>query len=207
MSSQKLIIDQIGKGKEEIVLEVKQGERLTCLILGRGREGRKRIQVRLVGPRASAMVLGAVVGWQGETEIEILQHHLAPDTQSELIIKSVIFDAAHFIYRGLVRVEPEAQRTSASQVNQNLLVGGAKVETYPQLEILSDDVCCTHGAAVGRIDPEALFYLMSRGIKEKQAKTLLSEGFFEPVLKRVIDKNVLIEARQAIHESLEEAFK
>jgi Fe-S cluster assembly protein SufD len=160
----------------------------------------------LVGSQARALILGAVVGGEGEIKIETLQHHLAPDTQSELIVKSVIFGAAHFSYKGLVRIEPGAQRADAYQENKNLLIGEAKVDTRPQLEILANDVHCAHGAAVGRVDQEALFYLMSRGIEERQAKSLFIKGFFEPLLKRVVDKNALIKTRQAIYESLEEAF-
>jgi Fe-S cluster assembly protein SufD len=98
----------------------------------------------------------------------------------------VLGGAARGVFRGRVIVRPDAQKTSASQSNPNLLVGArAEIDTKPQLEIYADDVKCSHGSTIGRLDENALFYLRSRGLPEARARDLLLRAFALAVLERL----------------------
>lgn len=114
-----------------------------------------------------------------QTRIE----HAQPDCTSREIYKGVLDGTSHGVFNGKVYVRPEAQKTDGKQTNNNLLLSdGAKVDTKPQLEIFADDVRCTHGATVGRLDDLAVFYLESRGIRKSLARKLLTYGFAADVL-------------------------
>jgi Fe-S cluster assembly protein SufD len=100
--------------------------------------------------------------------------------------KGILDERARGVFTGKVYVRPTAQQTSAEQTNRNLLLTeGAAVETRPQLEIYTDDVKCTHGAAVGRLDDDALFYMRQRGIGLGEARTLLTYAFASEVLEQL----------------------
>lgn len=111
------------------------------------------------------------------------QNHLAPQTSSDLVFKSVLKERARSIYRGLIRIEPQARGSSAYQADHNLLLSPqARADSTPILEILTEDVQCKHGATAGPVDPEQAFYLQSRGLPPEEAERLLVMGFFESVL-------------------------
>jgi Fe-S cluster assembly protein SufD len=117
-----------------------------------------------------------------QTRIE----HLAPNCASHEVYKGILDGAAHGVFNGKVYVHPEAQKTDGKQTNNNLLLSAdAQVDTKPQLEIFADDVKCTHGATVGRLDDVALFYLKSRGLPADEARTLLTYAFAADVLQRI----------------------
>ena len=117
-----------------------------------------------------------------QTRIE----HVAPNCGSREIYKGVMDGASHGVFNGKVYVHPEAQKTDGKQTNNNLLLSErAHADTKPQLEIFADDVKCTHGATVGRLDELALFYLKSRGIEPEEARTLLTYAFAADVLERI----------------------
>ena len=117
-----------------------------------------------------------------QTRIE----HAAPNCASREVYKGIMDDASHGVFNGKVYVRPEAQKTDGKQTNNNVLLSEtAQADTKPQLEIFADDVKCTHGATVGRLDEVALFYLRSRGIGVEQAKTLLTYAFAADVLERI----------------------
>ncbi len=119
-------------------------------------------------------------------DFHTLQDHRAPHTTSDLLYKSALKDRSQSIYTGLIRIRKEAQKSDAYQANRNLLLSqGAKADSVPMLEIEADDVRCTHGVAVGPVDEEQSFYLMSRGLPRPEAERLIVEGFFEQVFKRV----------------------
>ena len=106
------------------------------------------------------------------------QHHLARNCSSNLLSKNVLQDQSKAIFSGLIRVDPEAQHTNALQTNRNLLLSKeAEADSLPGLEILANDVRCTHGATTSRLNQEELFYLLSRGIKKKNAESLICLGF------------------------------
>jgi Fe-S cluster assembly protein SufD len=117
-----------------------------------------------------------------QTSIE----HIAPNCPSHEVYKGVLDGRSHGVFNGKVYVHPEAQKTDGKQSNNNLLLSPqARVDTKPQLEIFADDVKCTHGATVGRLDDVAMFYLNSRGIGPERARTLLTYAFAADVLESI----------------------
>jgi Fe-S cluster assembly protein SufD len=117
-----------------------------------------------------------------QTSIE----HIAPNCPSHEVYKGVLDGRSHGVFNGKVYVHPEAQKTDGKQSNNNLLLSpSARVDTKPQLEIFADDVKCTHGATVGRLDEMAMFYLNSRGIGAEMARTLLTYAFAADVLETI----------------------
>jgi Fe-S cluster assembly protein SufD len=114
------------------------------------------------------------------------QNHLAPHTTSDLLFKGALKDQSRSVWQGMIYVAPGAMRTDGYQANRNLLLSSkARADSIPGLEILADDVRCTHGATVGKIDPEQVFYLRSRGIPYGEAERLIVEGFFDPIMQRI----------------------
>jgi Fe-S cluster assembly protein SufD len=112
--------------------------------------------------------------------------HLSPHCASRQVYKGILDSQAHGVFHGRIIVHKDAQKTDAKQTNMNLLLSeDAQIDTKPQLEIYADDVKCTHGATVGQIDDEAIFYLRSRGIPEASARALLLHAFAGDMLQRV----------------------
>jgi len=112
--------------------------------------------------------------------------HAVPDTSSNQVYKGILRGASHGVFVGEILVRPDAQRSSAHQTNKNLVLSDeAEVDSQPKLQIFADDVQCTHGAAVGRLDPNAVFYLNSRGLDGKQAQELLIRGFVSEVSEAI----------------------
>ncbi len=150
-------------------------------------KGKVRIQNDLAGPGATSRVTGAYFadGTQ-HLDYDTFQEHIAPHTTSDFAFKGALRDEARTVWRGMIRVEEEAQRTNAYQENRNLLLSKtAHADSIPGLEILANDVRCTHGATLGQVDREQLFYLMSRGLPHAEAERLIVRGFFQDVLDRV----------------------
>ncbi len=152
-----------------------------------GALSRQNIYTSLAGAGAEATLNGLYMadGSQHvdhQTRIE----HLAPNCASHEVYKGILDGASHGVFNGKVFVHPEAQKTDGKQTNNNLLLSAeARVDTKPQLEIFADDVKCTHGATVGRLDESALFYLKSRGIATREARTLLTYAFAADVLEGI----------------------
>lgn len=127
------------------------------------------------------------------------QNHNAANTTSDLLYKGAITDHAYSVWQGMIYVAPGAQKTDGYQANRNLLLcKTARADSIPGLEIKADDVRCTHGATVGKIDAEQEFYLQSRGMPPEMAKRLIVEGFFEPVMDRIPFEGVKERFRDAI---------
>jgi Fe-S cluster assembly protein SufD len=150
-------------------------------------KGKVRIQNDLAGPGATSRVTGAYFadGTQ-HLDYDTFQEHIAPDTTSDFAFKGALRDTARAVWRGMIRVEEGAQKTNAYQENRNLLLSKtAHADSIPGLEILANDVRCTHGATLGQVDREQLFYLMARGLPRAEAERLIVRGFFQDVLDRV----------------------
>ena len=131
------------------------------------------------------------------------QNHLAPNTTSDLLYKGALKDRSRSVWQGMIYVAPGAQKTDGYQANRNLTLSPkARADSIPGLEILADDVRCTHGATVGKIDPEQVFYLRSRGIPIKEAEKLIVEGFFDPIMQRIPFEGVRERFQSAIQEKL-----
>ena len=152
-----------------------------------GRTTKTNSHFQLVGAGARAYVHGFMFGDQRQHfDLHTLQRHLAEQTTSDLFIKSALKDRARSVYQGMIQVAPGAQRTDAYQANRNLLLSDtARADSIPGLEILANDVRCTHGATVGTVDDEQMYYLMTRGLPRDDAQRLVVEGFFAPVLDRI----------------------
>jgi Fe-S cluster assembly protein SufD len=150
-------------------------------------KGKVRIQNDLAGQGATSRVTGAYFadGTQ-HLDYDTFQEHIAPHTTSDFAFKGALRDTASAVWRGMIRVEKEAQRTNAYQENRNLLLSKtAHADSIPGLEILANDVRCTHGATLGQVDREQLFYLMARGLPRAEAERLIVRGFFQDVLDRI----------------------
>lgn len=114
------------------------------------------------------------------------QNHLAPNTTSDLLFKGVLKGKSRSVWQGMIYVAPGAQKTDGYQANRNLVLSdGSRADSIPGLEILADDVRCTHGATVGKLEAEPLFYLKSRGIPQAEAEKIVVEGFFDPIFQRI----------------------
>lgn len=151
----------------------------------------------LKGEGASAQWSGIqVLDGEQRADLTTAQNHLAPKTVSDLLNKGVLLGASESNASGMIRIEPDAAGADGFQGNRILLLSErARAEAVPGLEILSDDVRCSHGVSIGGLDPDELFYLRSRGIPEAESKTLLVEGFLEGVLRRIPEEEI----RQRVH--------
>jgi Fe-S cluster assembly protein SufD len=133
------------------------------------------------------------------------QNHRARHTTSDLLFKGALLGDSQSVWKGNIYVSPEASKTDGYQANRNLVLSeGARADSIPGLEILTDDVRCTHGATVGKMDKEQVFYLESRGIPRKTAEKLIVEGFFDPIMQRIPFEGVRNRFQNAIEEKMKE---
>ncbi|MBI4137463.1 SufD family Fe-S cluster assembly protein [Candidatus Roizmanbacteria bacterium] len=168
----KQYITKIGKNQKKTVIIDKSGEYI----------------VELIGEGAEANIVGIIQG-RGDEKFTIRTHqlHKAPNTTSDLLLKSVLRDESQIDYKGVIKIVKGAQKSNAYQRNENLLLSEkTHVESKPELEIEADDVRCTHGATMGMIDEEQLFYLMSRGLNKIESEDFIVEGFVQDVKKRML---------------------
>ena len=165
------------------------------------KKGKIRIQNDLAGPGAESRVTGAYFA-DGDQHLDYdtFQEHIAPNTTSDFAFKGALRDRATAVWRGMIRVEKDAQKTNAYQENRNLMLSKqAHADSIPGLEILANDVRCTHGATLGQVDREQLFYLMARGLSRAEAERLIVRGFFQDILDRI----ELEPVRETLGEALE----
>ena len=114
------------------------------------------------------------------------QNHLAPHTTSDLLFKGALKGKSRSVWQGMIYVAKGAEKTDGYQANRNIILDeGARADSIPGLEILADDVRCTHGATVGKLEEEPIFYLKSRGIPRQDAERVVVEGFFDPIMQRI----------------------
>ena len=150
-----------------------------------------KLDVHLVGEGAEANVYGAYVcGGEEKVKIAVDMYHDLPHCNSRQLFKGIAGGVSKVDFYGKIIVAQDAQRTEAYQENHNiLLTDGAKVDTKPQLEIYADDVKCSHGATIGRLNEEEQFYMRSRGISLEDAKVLQMISFIAPVLENIQDES------------------
>jgi Fe-S cluster assembly protein SufD len=160
--------------------------RLFSVTLG-GLFSKTRVEASLVGQGADAELKSIYLASGKQFfDFHTLQDHQVGNTRSDLLFKGALQDTARTVYAGLIRIEKGAARSDAYQANRNLVLSDhAKATSIPMLEIDNNDVRCTHGATVGPVDPQHMFYLRSRGIPEQTAKRMLVQGFFGDVLDRI----------------------
>jgi Fe-S cluster assembly protein SufD len=152
-----------------------------------GELARIALGVNLEGQGSSAQVVGLFFGHRSQTlGYRMVLNHRGKDTSSNVLLKGAVEDAARSVFSGLVRIEKEANGTSAFETNRNLVLSpDAKANSIPNLEILCDDVVCGHGSSVGPLEEDHLYYLESRGISPARAERLLVRGFFNEVLAQL----------------------
>jgi Fe-S cluster assembly protein SufD len=151
------------------------------------RKGKITIENRLAGQGATSRVTGAYFA-DGDQHLDYdtLQEHEAPHTTSDFAFKGVLRDKATSVWRGMIKVERDAQRTNAYQENRNLLLSPeAHADSIPGLEILANDVRCTHGATVSQVNRDELFYCMARGLSREEATLLIVRGFYQEIFDRI----------------------
>ncbi|MDG2167145.1 MAG: Fe-S cluster assembly protein SufD [Opitutales bacterium] len=157
------------------------------------------------GAGSNAEILSLTVAHK-EQEIDqrTLQSHNAPNSRSNLLFKNALQDTSKTIFSGLIKVAEEAQLTDAYQTNRNLLLSPtAEANSLPGLEILANDVKCSHGATTGQIDDNELFYLLARGIDKPTAQKLLVFGFFEEILEKINNEELANYHRELVHQKFE----
>ncbi|MDP3450829.1 MAG: Fe-S cluster assembly protein SufD [Anaerolineaceae bacterium] len=133
------------------------------------------------------------------------QNHMAPNTTSDLLFKGALLGESRSVWQGMIYVAENASKTDGYQANRNLVLSEkARADSIPGLEILTDDVRCTHGATVGKLDAEQIFYLESRGIPRKEAEKLIVEGFFDPIMQRIPFDGVRKRFQDAIEQKMNE---
>lgn len=184
------IIQNITEGLQKYSYVVKENDILTIVLAGvQIKKAEIVLHVALTGSGGKATIAGIFIGKKSsDIRLHTTQIHQAPETTSNLLVKSVLSDGSSFNFNGSIRVEKIAQKTDAYQRNENLLVGdGAHAISNPTLEILANDVKCTHGSTTGPINAEELWYLESRGIPQIAAKKLIVEGYVSGAINLVED--------------------
>ena len=162
--------------------------------------------VALVGPGAETQVNG-VMFTEGKQHLayHTLQHHEAPSCHSDLLYKGALQDKSRLVWRGMIKVDRDAQKTNGYQRNDNLMLSEeARADSIPGLEIEADDVRCTHGATTGRVDDEQIFYCRCRGLTRKEAIRTVVEGFFQQVFDRITIESVRDALAEAIRRRVRE---
>jgi Fe-S cluster assembly protein SufD len=149
-------------------------------------------QVELVGEGAECQVNGVMFTENRQhLSYHTLQHHRAPHCRSDFLYKAALQDKSRTVWRGMIKVDPGAQKTDGYQRNDNLLLSSqARADAIPGLEIEADDVRCTHGATTGRVDDELIFYAQSRGFTRREAVRLVVTGFFQQIFDRITIESV-----------------
>ena len=180
----------------------KDGEARSLFVNLGAAYARQESRSTMAGSGARSEMLGLSVGSdRQEFDQRTLQCHDVPNTWSDLLYKNALDDRSKSIFKGLIRVALGAAKTDAYQNNRNLLLNPeAEADSMPGLEILNDDVRCTHGATTGQIDQDQLFYLMARGIDPRTGAQLLAHGFFEEVIARLPEKKIGEAVRSAVAE-------
>jgi len=192
------------------ILQVKQGRSSSVtthsIALG-GRLDREEVRAVLNGEGAEALLHGLyVIGGHQLVDNHTLIDHAKPHCSSREVYKGVLDGHAAGVFNGKIAVRQDAQKTDSKQSNKNLLLSeDATINTKPQLEIYADDVKCTHGATIGQIDPEAVFYLRSRGIGLQEVRNLLIRAFADDILDRIRFEPLRSSLRESLATRLEVA--
>lgn len=157
-------------------------------------------QVALIGKGATSQVNGVMFTQDAQQmTYNTIQHHVAPACRSDFLYKSALQDQSRTVWRGMIKVDKAAQKTDGYQRNDNLLLSDqARADSIPGLEILADDVRCTHGSTSGKVDEELIFYARSRGFTRKEAVRMIVTGFFQQIFDRIAIESV----REALGQSI-----
>jgi len=167
----------------ENIYTLKENEQYVFFLLNRSGS----ITFELVGRGAEAHIFAFFIGRNDDKgTLAITQRHIAPETTSHALAKSILFDASEYMYEGLIAIGKQADRSDASQESRALLLSPlAPTSSKPSLEILANDVKCRHAATASPLNTEALFFAESRGLSETQAQQLLIQGFFNEAIEKM----------------------
>lgn len=196
----------LSEGRLVRSMEVEGGQKTDLLIVVMpGVSCDVKLDVKLVGEGAEANIYGAYVcGADERVKIAVDMHHQVPHCNSRQLFKGIAGGSSKVDFYGKIIVAQDAQRTEAYQENHNILLSDdARVDTKPQLEIYADDVKCSHGATIGRLNEEEQFYMRSRGITLEEAKVLQMISFLAPVLENIQDNS----ERERLTEQLSDAIR
>jgi len=165
---------------------------------------RRQIDVAHSGPGVKIALSGlSLIDGQRHADTTLTVRHAAPRGESREFFRHIVADEGSGVYQGKVIVDPHAQKTDGGMKSQALLLSPtAEMDNKPELEIFADDVVCGHGATVGALDPEQVFYLQSRGIPRRQAEAMLLEAFGIEAIERVADEAVADSLRERLHDWL-----
>jgi Fe-S cluster assembly protein SufD len=167
---------------------------LTYLLLA-AEPGTKELTINLSKEGLAVNLLGIFICRSGVMKIRTIQHHAKPHASSNLLFKTVVLGPGRFDYEGLIRIDKGADGSDAYQRHDSLLLHEkAQVETRPVLEIEADEVRCTHGATIGQLDEEQIFYLTTRGLNKATASELILQGFLGEVAEQIGD----LQAREKV---------
>ncbi|PCM44736.1 Fe-S cluster assembly protein SufD [Marinobacter sp. ANT_B65] len=170
---------------------------------------RHDLQVRLEGEGAECKLNGVVVTqgtqhYDNHTTIE----HVAAHCDSEETYRNIAADKSHAVFNGRIYIHQDAQKSNANMNNKNLLLTtGAEIDTKPELEIYADDVKCAHGATIGQLDEESLFYLVSRGIGRREANVLLTMAFINELVSQIPVEAVRETVQSRLNQFFDKAFQ
>ena len=169
------------------------------------KNGKVFLETQLRDRGAHAAVTGAyATRGRQHIDFDTLQEHAAANTTSDLAFRGILLGRSSAVWRGMIQVDEGAQQTDAFQESRNLLLSKkAHADAIPGLEILADDVRCTHAAAIAQIDPDQIFYLRSRGLKDPAAKRLVVEGFLQAIVQRFPEGSVHDGVARALERRLE----
>ena len=167
-----------------------------------GKLSRLDLDVQLVGDGSSSELVGVYFGDNQQVfDYRIVVNHHGKNTRSDVFLKGAVEDQAESVFTGLLKIWPDATRTSTFETNRNLVLSdGAKAHSVPNLEILCDDVVCGHGSTVGPLEEEHMYYLMSRGLSRERAQRVLIRGFFEEMIQRLPVGGIEDSIRDAVNE-------
>jgi Fe-S cluster assembly protein SufD len=171
-----------------------------------GRLSKTFVDSTLADDGASCQVYGVYfVRNQQHIDLDLAVHHVARHTRADLLVKGVAQERGRAVFRGLIRIDRAGQQADSYLKNDNLILSDhARVDSIPSLIIDANDVRASHGATVGRIDEEHIFYLQSRGIPRVLAVRLVTESFFASVLERMGEENIRRKMTEAVVSKLEE---
>ncbi len=184
---------------------------INSLVVSLGAQlSRTNVEAGLTAPGSDSEMLGMYFAdFNQVLDHHTLQDHISPNAHSNLLYKGALRDESLTVFSGLIRVEPGAQKTDAYQTNRNIILGtdDAFAVSLPNLEIMADDVKCSHGSTTGQVDETELFYLMSRGIPRREAERLVVFGFFGEVTSRVPLKRLKEKLDRAIEGKIGSGFE
>ena len=198
----KTVIKKVGSTHAHLEYRLTQNARLTLAVIVEGdKEASITVVIHLMGRNSFATVVGIVQARGGaDIQFHTMQHHGAVGTTSNLLVKSVLTGTSKFSYDGSIYVDPVAQKTDAYQRNENLLLDSAsRASSEPALEILANDVRCTHGATIGTVNNEELWYLATRGIATPKARAMIADGFLRSAFSLIPDADVRNTIEKQVH--------